>query len=326
MKTPLLLLLACGIAQAEDCKSIKDDAARLKCWDAQASEPGKPAFRDPKEFPFGDNTGPLKEPPSAPGFIVRDKMSGPYEDGKAVSLSLTTSNDDRILKTNAAVMYNLGNEVFSRDWQRKGWSTWVGVQWTKDANRKKPVDGRLARLAALGLAGDDIPVQTMVALEFSQDNVAKSKTFGLRPEFTPVILNVTEKGTPYSEAGAYSVYLKFGAQIDQVRQTKANQEVSGGAGGLNLKTSLNYYPGGELARLRLFLDAVRARDLYAASEIGKRSSTYYDFGAEWLFTRPDQKAGAVAPTLGLHRTIGDNFLTGTARSVQTVVSFGLKIN
>jgi hypothetical protein len=320
-----LVFLMSSRAIAEDCTAIRDDAARLACWDNAAKPPVTPTVRDTKSWPFGVNTGTAPAPETNSSLQIREKLSAPYEDGKALSLSLTSSNGKQVLKANAAFIYQLGNNMFSEDLQRAGWSTWIGAQWAKDSSASKPVDGRVFQFAAHGTLGARKSVIALLALDAVQDNIAKALTFGFRPEFTPVF-DFSDAGTPYSREGAYAAYLKLGAQADHVRLSAAQQRAEGKAAGLNVKLNLNYYPGGPIAPLRLFVDAVRARDLYAESTITKRSSTYFDFGAEWVFTRPDKKAGAIAPTLSLYRIIGSNFLIGTSPTVKTVVGFGLKIN
>ncbi|MVW64220.1 hypothetical protein GPY61_30260 [Massilia sp. NEAU-DD11] len=319
---PLVLLISTS-ALAEDCTSIKDDAKRLECWDAAAAARVTPTIRDMKSWPFGSNTGAPPAPETNTNLHIRDTLGAPYEEAKALSLSLTTSGGDRPLKTSAAFIYELGNDMLPEEARKGGWSTWAGAQWVKDSSSSKPVDGRVARLAAQGIVGSGHI--GFVSLDAVQDNVAKTLTVGIRPEITPVF-GFTEDGTPYSRNSAYSAYVRFGAQVDRVRLSPSQQRVQGNAAGLNLKLNLNYYPGHQVAPLRLFLDSVRAHDFYAGSDLTKRDSTFYDFGAEWMFTRPDKKAGAIAPTLSLHRFIGSNFLIGTSPTVKTVLAFGLKIN
>lgn len=116
MKTLLLLTVALNpcIVMAENCKTIADDTARLDCWDklAVVEEAPPPTVRDPKSWPFGANTGPISPGPAMPKWHVRDKLNAPYEDGKAISVSLTNSGGDRVLKANAAFIYELGANMF----------------------------------------------------------------------------------------------------------------------------------------------------------------------------------------------------------------------
>lgn len=320
-----LLALISSSAVAQDCTTILDDAQRLVCWDTAARARTTPTIRDKNTWPFGSNTGPAPAPEVNTNLHIREKLSAPYEEAKALSLSVTNTGGHRVLKTSAAFVYKLGSGIFSVEDREAGWSTWIGAQWVKDSNSSKPVDGRLARYAVQGTIGGGH--LAYVALDAVQDNIAKTLTVGVRPEFTPIFkFTEDEDGIPYSRAGSYSAYVTLGAHADRVRLSAAQHRAEGNAAGLNVKLNLNYYPGRSVAPLRLFLDSVRARDFYAASNITKRDSTYYDFGAEWMFTRPDKKAGAIAPTLSIHRIIGSNFLIGTSRTVQTAVAFGLKMN
>ncbi len=342
---------------AQNCEAVQEDLARLRCWDqaAAARRAGAaaesiapktaiatavrsqstiptapiqiaPSTSDPKSWPWGSNDGPSVDTLALDRVHVRDKLTMPYEDAKAANLTLTSSNSEQVLKTTVAMIYDLPYHFLRDEEHPAGWSTWVGAQWVKDGQSKKPVDSRLYRFAGLGQYGTEIKLLIGSTLDYSEDKIAHNSTVGLRPEITPVF-SWTEGGIPYSSADwAYSALFRFGAQMDRVHTNKATAGVVGNAVGLNVRMSLNYYPGGVVAPLRLFSETVRATDLYADSIIGKRNSTYNDFGMEWMFTRPDKKPGAIAPTLSLHRTIGANFLSGLPRTVQTVIAFGLKAN
>lgn len=111
--------------------------------------------------------------------------------------------------------------------------------------------------------------------------------------------------------------------LDRITSAKA-PDPSGNAGGLSGRVDADFYPNGILWNFHLFATYLRARDLFADNGRPKRSATYYDFGLEWVFQRPDQKGKGLIPALSLHRTIGSNFLDGTSQAVTTTLMLTLK--
>lgn len=265
---------------------------------------------------------------SLPGFSVNDKIDGPGgAAGKGASFGASTANGQTSIKSAIAVTYKLPEGALFKGAARElGWNGGIAAQWNKDNSSKSKVDGRTVRLFVEGKV-PDFPFLASGRLDGVDDNVAKERTVGLRFN----VLSVpqwSQWGAPYDSGTwrpAYDLYVSGGTHMDRITYAKPPTS-SGNAVGLNGRVDADFFPNGLLWHFHVFGTYIRAHDLYADNDRPKRSATYYDFGLEWVFARPDQKGKGLIPALSLHRTIGSNFLDGTAHSVSTSLMLTLKSN
>lgn len=258
-----------------------------------------------------------------PGLTVSDKLDATGS-SRGASFGASTANGETSVKANIAAAYRL---PFGGAPAKYGWDWGIGGQWGKDNGAKTKVDGRVVRLFAEGML-PNVPILGAARLDGVEDNVSKEKTVGLRLNAT-FIPNFLQQNPPYNDASsarpAYNLYFSAGTHLDRITYARA-PDTAGGAGGLNGRIDADFYPNGALWNLHFFATYVRAKDLFADTGRPKRSSTFYDFGVEWAFMRPDKKGKGLIPALSLHRTIGDNFLDGTSRSVTTSLVLTVKTN
>lgn len=357
---------AASSAAADSCKQIKDLEKRCDCYEialaaaeksanvqvdqdlvaeannrttpvplarlgaaqsANSAGKGKWVFVDGGD-PAKDSSRP-EQPTWLSPLIVQDRLDSPKKQAKGASLGVSTSNGQTSIKSSLAATYGLPTEsLFPDVMARNGWSAGIGTQWTKDNTVKTKVDGRVIRLFSSGTVEAGVPVVTTLKIDGVEDNVSKERSIGLRLNGTPVF-GFSEGGIPYDgsphASPAYLLYAGLGPHLDRVTYAKS-PSTAGNAIGLNGRVDADFFPNGALWPIHLFATAVRARDIYTSAGLEKRSSTYYDFGVEWALVRPDKKGTGVVPALSLHRTIGDNFLDGTSRSVKTSLALTLKVN
>lgn len=339
----ILVSTTTPVLAAEDCSLIEDGTSRLACHDVQSGRTdrlngkqqevatrAKPQVRDeaPTERKAKEGDPVQPEDAATPSWLLQHLQVRNALEGKSgASLNVTREHANTIYSLKSAVIIDFGQDFLPLTLQMHGWTWTAGGMFVKDTAPKKPIDGRTV---ALGLAGNIDPSESVSFLstldvQSVEDRVAKTKDAGLRFATTLVLPNsrlLESRNNPMLFGFSHFLYPFGGLHIDRHSEAAGRDTLYGGHIGLHVAL----YPRGTLDRVRLFADAVRARDFNQARDGTKRSSTYYEFGVEYAFTLPGQKPGRSQPTLALKRTLGANFLTGEADSAKTVLAFTYKLN
>lgn len=310
-------------AQAEDVPTGESAPPPVATAPVVATAPGKCWAFQP-----GCKTSDVTTPPALrlPGLSINDKLDEPGGTaGKGASFGASTADGQTSIKSSVAVIYKFPDGSVFTGYTAKtyGWNVGIGGQWTKDNSTKAKVDGRTVRLFTEGKV-PSVPFLAAARLDGVEDNVTKERTLGLRFNGT-FVPGWSQWGVPYDRTASpsYDIYLSGGPHLDRITYAKAPNS-AGNAAGLNGRVDADFFPNGILWHFHVFSTFVRARDLYAEGDRPKRTATYYDFGLEWVFLPPDEKGKGLIPALSLHRTIGSNFLDGTARAVTTTLMLTLK--
>ena len=318
-----LTFALCGLlstaAIAEECRDIVDSAKRLSCYDRQ----DKKSQEDKKKADEESNSWILQN------LTVRD-TTGPNAKDSA-SLSITRSGGDTNSVTKLGATLDLGQTGLPDMLKDRGWSWYLSAALNKDTGPKQPTDARNFELGTSGnffnRTTDHFSLLTQASLNAKDDKVAGTFSYGVALDTTLLLKpGILERGLPYAkDQSAYFIKPHFGVFYDDFSRVKTGS-TAGTANGAHANIDIEYYPGGNLWRFKLYTDSKRALDLNTSSGMTPRYSTYNKIGIDYALIDPHATDSIVKPSLAIERIIGSYFPDGTQLTTQTRLMLKLKVN
>lgn len=321
-----LILSLPVVTLAANCASVRDDAERLRCYDAlNAAPPARGPIAPPSIFL--ETPSEQSEPDSSkPGWLDLIQLRSSLDpDSEGASIMVRRKDGETSYLLQSAIRLTPGNYLLPESMQRAGWLWELGAAVNKSTLGSEPVDGRVVQLAARGtmFAGSPVTLLSKVAVAKTWDRISEERATGLRFESDVLFREpFQDYGIPHSREGwARFIYPSFGLHADRVASLGETGTVHGGHAALRGTV----YPGGAFWPIRLFASAKRARDFGGSAEL-RRSSTLYRIGVAYAFIDPRFKELEIEPALSLQRTVGSDFLNGIARHATTQLVLTIKLN